>query len=80
VSSNRIRFVAARFLLRVALRDRFGVIDAKLISPDGTKPSAAGTGLPAYLDVNLSHAGERLPARWASAFPSASTGSRSTAR
>jgi len=55
--SDRVRFVAARFLLRVALRRRFGASDATLISPPGAKPSACGTGLPANLDVNLSHAG-----------------------
>jgi len=56
-TGDRVRFVAARLLLRVALRHRFGVADATLISPPGEKPSAAGTGLPADLDVNLSHAG-----------------------
>ena len=56
-ASDRVRFVAARFLLRAALRRRFGASDATLISPPGAKPSACGTGLPANLDVNLSHAG-----------------------
>ena len=31
---------------------------AVLISPPGAKPLASGTGLPANLDVNLSHAGD----------------------
>ena len=57
-ASDRVRFVAARFLLRVALRRRFGASDATLISPPGGKPLARGTGLPANLDVNLSHAGD----------------------
>jgi 4'-phosphopantetheinyl transferase len=57
-AGDRVRFVAARLLLRVALRRRFGTSDATLISPPGAKPSARGTGLPANLDVNLSHAGD----------------------
>ena len=57
-ASDRVRFTAARFLLCMALQRRFGVTDAVLISPPGAKPLASGTGLPANLDVNLSHAGD----------------------
>jgi 4'-phosphopantetheinyl transferase len=52
---DRVRFVAARFLLVTALRRRFGVTDITLIASPDTKPAVSGAGLPASLDVNLSH-------------------------
>jgi 4'-phosphopantetheinyl transferase len=55
--SDRIRFVAARYLLRYALYRRFGVADARLVAAHGAKPVCLGAGLPAGLDVNLSHGG-----------------------
>jgi len=55
-NADRVRFVAARYLLLTSLRHRFGVGDLRLVTPQGAKPYVAGTGLPAGLDVNISHA------------------------
>lgn len=54
---DRVLFVAARGVLREALRRRFGVAWVHVAAPpDGGKPRLAGDGLPPRLDFNLSHA------------------------
>lgn len=54
-ATDRVQFIAARGILHDALRQDFGIDDARIEAEASTKPVLSAARLPPGLDFNLSH-------------------------